>query len=543
MLHQLKLKTRMSLLLLVAAVGTLVLAVVALIEARSSMDDDYQRSIRLLVETAHSGVVKLHDQEVSGELTRAEAQARAKELLRNLRYGDGDYYYIWSLDGVGVMHPFRPDFEGQSLLGKIMFDDGQRDLIGEMVALMRTADEGYLMTEFPRQGGNKPLPKLQFVKKFAPWGWMIGSGIYVDDIDRVFMEHAKRLALVCVVIIVAMGLVAWRIARSVVHELGGEPREAMRIMREAAEGNLAVEMGDAAPGSLLASLGGMLKRLREMMAQIGDNAQEVASSSSQIAAMTSNVADASVRQSDASSAIAAAIEEMTVSINHISDSAQDTRTNSSQAAELANRGESRATSAATEIRRVETTVEEASKRISHLVDRANEIGSIANVIKEIASQTNLLALNAAIEAARAGEQGRGFAVVADEVRGLAERTAEATVKIEQMISGIQSDTSGAVEVMSHVTTQVHSGVELVEEAANSLKEIRAGAAGTLERIGDVADATREQSTASDAIAAQVEQIAQMVDDTSNSVREAAGAVQQLENLSAQLHAMVGRFQY
>jgi methyl-accepting chemotaxis protein len=259
--------------------------------------------------------------------------------------------------------------------------------------------------------------------------------------------------------------------------------------------------------------------------------------------MTGSVAEASARQSDASSAIAAAIEEMTVSINQISDNANETRQRSSHAAELANQGEIKAVSAADEIKLAATTVAQASERIAHLVESANQIGSIANVIKEIASQTNLLALNAAIEAARAGEQGRGFAVVADEVRGLAERTALATVQIEQMIKDIQTDTSCAVDVMSQVSTRVQSGVGLVEEATTSLEEIRRGAGVTLEHISDVADATREQSTASDAIAAQVEQIAQMVDDTSHSVREAAGALNQLENLSSQLHELVGRFRY
>jgi methyl-accepting chemotaxis protein len=543
MFRKLTLQTRLYLLVLIAALGTLILAASALVEMRESMKADYSRTVRLLVESGFSTIEHLHGMERRGEISRDEAQTRAREALRQIRFGDGDYLYIWTLKGDGVMHPFRPDFEGQSMVGKIAYDEGRRDLLGDMVALLANQSDGYLLTEFPRPGSNQPVPKLQYLKKFAPWGWMVGSGIYLDDIDKAFARNATRLGVIGALIVVVLVAVAWVITRSVVRELGGEPREAVALMRKAAEGDLSVDVGNAPRDSLLGALGAMLGQLRTMMSKIGDSAQEVATSSTEIAAMTGNVAEAAARQSDASSAIAAAIEEMTVSINQISDNAGETRQSSSLAANLANTGEVKAVSAAEEIKLAAATVAEASERIAHLVESASQIGSIANVIKEIAAQTNLLALNAAIEAARAGEQGRGFAVVADEVRGLAERTASATVQIEQMIGTIQDDTSRAVEVMSQVSTRVRSGVGLVEEATASLKEIRSGVGVTLDHISDVADATREQSIASDAIAAQVEQIAQMVEDTSSSVREAAGALNQLENLSSQLHELVGRFRY
>ena len=210
---------------------------------------------------------------------------------------------------------------------------------------------------------------------------------------------------------------------------------------------------------------------------------------------------------------------------------------------MAEGGEQKVATATDEMQRIAGTVSTAADKIRSLEARTNEISSIAGVIKEIAAQTNLLALNAAIEAARAGEQGRGFAVVADEVRKLAERTSAATEEIGGMIGAIQGDTSSAVGTMDQALPQVERGVELAQEAAQSLRDIRDGASTTLSRIRDVALATREQSAASNAIAQQVESIAQMVEETSASMQQTAESAHSLERVARDLGDLVARFRY
>jgi methyl-accepting chemotaxis protein len=209
--------------------------------------------------------------------------------------------------------------------------------------------------------------------------------------------------------------------------------------------------------------------------------------------------------------------------------------------ELSREGRDRVSEASTAIQKIAQTVQDASERIHAPEERANQVSTIANVIKDIAGQTNLLALNAAIEAARAGEQGRGFAVVADEVRKLAERTSTATTEIESMIAGIQNDTSVAVEAMNSALPEVQQGVQLADAAAESLGAISAGAERTLTRVADVADATREQSGASTLIAQRVEQIARMVDETSNITRATATTARELETIALGLKTQVSRF--
>jgi methyl-accepting chemotaxis protein len=534
---------RLILVLVVALAGTLLLSAVALQQYRSQMVTDYQRAVRSLVEVAHGIVAHHHELERSGALTREQAQAAAKAALRGLRYDGVEYFWVNDSGPVMVMHPIRPELEGQNLSANQ--DPTGKHLFREFVRVANAQGAGFVDYMWPKPGASAPQPKLSYVQMFKPWDWIVGSGIYVDDIGEAFMGHLYQFAAVVLGLMTVLAFVAWRVVRSVTAQLGGEPAYAVEVMRSVAAGDLRVDVrvGGDERDSLLGALGQMVGRLRQMVGEIGINAERVAGNSREISGVSREVADATHSEADAASSIAAAVEEMTVSISHISDSARETEANSARAAVLAEEGEARAAEAVAEMGAMASTVDRAAEKIQHLVDRANEIGSIAGVIKEIAAQTNLLALNAAIEAARAGEQGRGFAVVADEVRKLAERTASATEEIGAMIGAIQSDTAGAVDVMGQVAGQVKGGVALVQGAAGSLREIRGGTQVALERIRDVADATREQSSVSTSIAQQVEHIAQMVEGTSGSMRAAVGAVEELEKLAADLHDLVARFRY
>ena len=537
-LANLRVATRMQLLIGLTLVGLIILCLVSLFQLKDSMLEDRKDKVLNLIEISHGILEHHHKLAASGQITPEAAQKAARDSLRDLRYGDNDYFFIFDTSGTYLMMGANTAAEGQNRID--LKDAEGKPLIRELIAAAQ-AGGGFVDYVFPRAGQQQAEPKLSYAKLFTPWGWVIGTGIYIDDVDRQFHKNAILLGSISAVLLGALVFFGFLVSRSVLNQLGGEPKAATEIMERVASGDLTANITQAPAGSLLHALGGMVTSLRQMVSEINGDANRLVDNAEKIATASDGVARAAEQQSDATSAMAAAIEELTVSSNHISDSARDTSHDSIAAVELSGQGSARVDQASQAIQQISNTVSDASTRIHALEERARQVSSIANVIKDIAGQTNLLALNAAIEAARAGEQGRGFAVVADEVRKLAERTSLATTEIEQMIVGIQGDTVGAVEAMNAALPEVQQGVELAASASESLREIEEGARRTLARIGEVADATKEQSTASTSIAQRVEQIANMVEETTDTIRGTAATAHQLQGIAVSLKQLISRF--
>ena len=536
-------KMRVSARLMVAGVavvaGLTLLAVNMMVETRAKALEAHNTRIKDLVETA-TGVVRHYQaQEADKKLSRDDALQMAKEALRPLRFGNDDYFFIYDFEGRAIMVAGNPKIEGQILLGKT--DKKGFKLWDGIVAIGKGPGKGYLDYWFPRAGQEEAKPKRAYLMAVPEWQWIIGTGVYVDDVDEAVKKAVVADALLCALILAIVGVIAFFVSRSIVRQLGGEPAEAIALMSRAATGDLTVDFKSSAKGSILESAGQMTQSLRRMVADIGKSSQRLSQGAERINTAAHEVAVASQRQADSTQAMASAIEEMTVSVTHISDRANDTQQSSRASVALSDDGFARIQVASNEINEIASTVSDASARIGKLEERARQISSIAGVIKDIAGQTNLLALNAAIEAARAGEQGRGFAVVADEVRKLAERTSVATVEIEEMISGIQSDTVQVVGVMGEALPQIEAGVSAAGGAAESLQKIKEGAEATLASISEVADATKEQSVASNSIAQRVEQIAQMVEETSAAMQSTADTADEMNRIAADLSQLVSRF--
>ena len=317
-------------------------------------------------------------------------------------------------------------------------------------------------------------------------------------------------------------------------------------MRELAsgEGDLTrrlVVTRDDELGRAARALNVFLDSLQGMFRQVRERSQTLLAGLDSVAHATGQVADGSRMLTDTASGNAATIEQITASIGSIADHANDADQVMHQTGALSQRSGQAVRSMEEQMRNINHTIEQLAASLSGLSARSDQISNVIQVIREIADQTNLLALNAAIEAARAGEQGRGFAVVADEVRKLAERTSLATQEIRQTITSIRDETISAVAGMTSTREVVESGMASAERVAAEIGAIERSLETAAGRVRDIAHATREQSSATTALARSVEAASDMVQANDATIRAASATLSRLGTTSDELGALVARF--
>jgi methyl-accepting chemotaxis protein len=351
------------------------------------------------------------------------------------------------------------------------------------------------------------------MKTVPNWNWMVGSGLYMDDVNAQVRAVILRQLALCLGVLVAIGAVGTFVARSVVRQLGGDPSEAIEIMSQVASGNLAVHMPAAPQGSLLDGLQTMVQSVRNTVAQVRVSTDSIANASTEIATGNQDLSSRTEQTASNLQQAASSMEQLTGTVKQSADSARQANQLASSAAEVAARGGS-------VVAQVVSTMDEinaSSKKISDII----------GVIDGIAFQTNILALNAAVEAARAGEQGRGFAVVASEVRSLAQRSAQAAKEIKGLIGA-------SVE-------KVETGSRLVADAGATMSEIVGSVQRVSDIIGEITAASAEQSEGIGQINTAVTQLDQMTQQNASLVEESAAAAESLKDQANKLAQVVSVF--
>jgi methyl-accepting chemotaxis protein/methyl-accepting chemotaxis protein-3 (ribose and galactose sensor receptor) len=533
-----KIYTRLAVLVVTTLLGLIILCSLTLFTVQKVMHSERRAQITTSLNFAENLVKHFSELETSGKLSREQAQAAAKEALGNLRY-EGDYFFVRSLDNYMLVHP------DTKRIGKFdpgsKLPDGRTTSQAYMEALAKDRI-GIVDIVTKRKGSDKEAPKINGVIKFEPWGWIIGIGFFTDDIQSAYWGHAGLFLSVALLILLAVGLLIWQMARGIIKTLGGEPQYAVEVATAIASGDLSRDIvTQGGENSLLAAMQRMQIGLRGMISHIDKAAKQLNGAATEVASKMQTVRDDSHTVSESTASSAAAVEQMAVSIDHMHSLARDTSSNSEAVHRIANSGEELVREAAQGVRKVVVEVSGTAELVNQMAQRSREINNIAGTIRDIADQTNLLALNAAIEAARAGETGRGFAVVADEVRKLAERTTQATQEIASVTQGVQSDTERVVGSMGSILPQVENAVTQAERAAEVLREIQASARDTLVRTQDMSAATAEQSHASSNLASSVERIVALTESTEQAVHHTHGATGLIKELADELHQAVARF--
>jgi len=358
------------------------------------------------------------------------------------------------------------------------------------------------------------------------------------------IRSATFLLLAILLVSTLVGIaVAAVIIRGLLAKLGGEPEYAVRIARAIADCDLTIRV-ETRPGddsSLLAAMRTMQGSLAAIIGDANSTAERLAQSSTQLSQAAGRFASAAEDQLEATQAMAASMEEISVSIDHIAGNAQETERNTLTAGEMSGQGLLMVNNTTREMDKIADAVSNSSHRIRELGEQSEKISAIVNVIKDIADQTNLLALNAAIEAARAGEQGRGFAVVADEVRKLAERTTQSTLEIGEMIQAIGAQTQHAVAAMGEAHARTDEGVKLVCLVKDSIEKINLSADVVIREVRGMTAALHEQNSAHGQVSGNVMVIAEKTEHVSQDINAIAQAANALATLSTTLQVSVSRF--
>ncbi len=528
-------------LILVLAVAMLVtLGLLMLNQIHGDLYKAKAEKTRHVVETAAGVLAYYQGLEAAGTLSRDAAQQQALSAVRGLRYDHNDYFWINDLGPKMIMHPTNPKLDGQDL-STIRDPDGFA-LFNEMVVLAKAKGAGSIDYRWPKPGASEPVEKTSYIQLFQPWGWIIGSGIYIDDMQAEFYRQLRDASLLGAGIAVILALLVIVIGRSIVVPL----REAEDAMATIASGEADLTRRlDTHGNDEITRLGqhfnSFTGQLQQVVTRLRDAAHELDGSANAVGNSAEQARQRSEQQSQQMEQVATAINEVSYAVQDVAKNAEQASSEMSAAQDCARQGQQSIHGSLRKIDELSATIDQAVRVIEALASQSTRIGSVLEVIRAIAEQTNLLALNAAIEAARAGEQGRGFAVVADEVRLLAQRTQQSTAEIQTMIEHLQGQSEAAVKAIDASSLASRETVEQASEAGASLDAIGQALHNLTSLNASIASATLQQSHV-------VEEINRNVTDTAGLSRETALAAQHssesgraLNRLSAQLEQVLGQF--
>lgn len=538
-MKNLSVKYRLGLLISVAVFALLAAKMYGLYKTQDILKESRKAEIHSLIDSAHKIVEHQYQLAEQGLISKEEAQETALQLVESMKYRGNEYFYILDSNAVLIGHGGNKASRGKDVSG-FRTEDGVA-VFRDMARLATQPQQlEYFHYNWPRAGSNTPVPKLAVAKSFAPWGWAIGTGIYIDDLDEAFNSALLDVVLNIVVLLALLSAVAYPIIQSIINPLN----KIEDVMLKVADADLTQRVNIQTKdefGQLSVCIDQTLQNFQNLVSQLCSSIKQVQASAVQLAASAEQTRSGTNQQSAETELLAAAMNEMSATVQEISHNAAESAKASDNADEEAEKGNQNVEYTISKIDTLAREVETSATVIRELEADTEEISKVLGEIQGISEQTNLLALNAAIEAARAGESGRGFAVVADEVRQLALRTQNSTNEIKEMNERLRSGAKEAVASMGRSTEGAAESVEAAGVAGKELGNIVDQMCHVRDMAVQVATATEEQSQVAEEMNKNLVNISRISEETAESSELVAVNSSQLEQLATELESKISHF--